>query len=240
MNYPISKLIWIPFVLGGCDLIFPPCTNFKREVCACDDAGKMMCELAEAAEEKAQEYKDNDDDDRYESAQDACETLLEAWDEADGCEQFAEGGGEEESEDESGDDGDDASSDGGGSDGSGSDGGGSDGSGSDGGGSDGGGSDGGGGNDGGGDGGGDDGGGSASTDAMLYCSGECAYSVACWELNEATCLTDCLDLNAEAGLCDGPDSADWAVCATEAAMDCDEDALTACFDNHYRFLDICE
>ena len=63
MNYPISKLIWIPFVLGGCDFIFPPCTNFKREVCACDDAGAMMCELAEAAEEKAQEYKDNDDDD---------------------------------------------------------------------------------------------------------------------------------------------------------------------------------
>jgi hypothetical protein len=137
MNYPMSKLIWIPFILGGCDFLFAPCTNFKKEVCACDDAGAMMCELAEATEEKAQEYKDNDDDDRYDSAQDACETLLDAWEEADGCEQFADGGGDSDGGDSDGGDSDGGDSDGGDSDGGDSDGGDSDGGGSDGGGSDG-------------------------------------------------------------------------------------------------------
>jgi len=95
MKSSAATLMWIPVILGGCDFLFPPCTNFKRVVCACEEAGADMCDVAEAAEENAQEHKDNGDDHRYDSAQDACETLLDAWDEADGCTQFSA----EESED---------------------------------------------------------------------------------------------------------------------------------------------
>ena len=121
MNLPTATLMWIPMVLGGCDLIFPPCTNLKREVCACDDAGPVMCDVAETAEEKAKEYKDNDDQDRYDSAQDACETLLDAWDEADGCSQFEDengsssdggSGGDDDGDDDDGGDEDGAGADG--------------------------------------------------------------------------------------------------------------------------------
>jgi hypothetical protein len=80
-------------LLSGCDLLFPPCTNYKRKVCSCDDAGTAMCKAAEAGEKKAKEYKQDGDDDRYDKMQDACEVVLDAWKEADGCDQFADGGG---------------------------------------------------------------------------------------------------------------------------------------------------
>ena len=49
-----------------------------------------MCETAKAAEDKAKEYRDDEDEARYDSAQDACETLLDTWKEADGCRQFGD------------------------------------------------------------------------------------------------------------------------------------------------------
>ncbi len=85
-----------PFLLvflSGCDLLFPPCTNYKRKVCACDDAGTAMCKAAESVEKQAKEYKEDGDDDRYDKMQDACEVVLDAGKEADGCEQFSDGSG---------------------------------------------------------------------------------------------------------------------------------------------------
>jgi hypothetical protein len=203
MNYPMSKLIWIPFMLGGCDFLFPPCTNYKKEVCACDDAGAMMCELAEATEEMAQEYKDNDDEDRYDSAQDACETLLDAWDEADGCAQYEDGGGDSDGGDSDGGDSDGGDSDGGDSDGGDSDGGDS-------------------------DGGGSDGGGSSGGDATINCEGDCAFWFACYEEDEGACMTSCLTTWADEGYCDGSEASQYKDCAIAAASSCDEATWEAC------------
>ena len=93
MNFAATASIFLPLFLTGCDFLFPPCTNYKREVCTCDDAGAAMCKVAEAVEKQAKKYKDNDDDAKYDSLQDTCEKALESWDKADGCDQFSGGGG---------------------------------------------------------------------------------------------------------------------------------------------------
>jgi len=93
MNFATTASIFLPLFITGCDFLFPPCTNYKREVCTCDDAGAAMCKVAEAVEKQAKKYKDNDDDAKYDSLQDTCEKALESWDKADGCDQFSGGGG---------------------------------------------------------------------------------------------------------------------------------------------------
>ena len=100
MNTLVATCFWILLLLTGCDYLLPPCTSIKQKVCTCDAAGDVMCETAKVAEEKAKELKEDEEEARYDSAQNACEAQLDTWKEAGGCSQFNGQGNDSDTDDE--------------------------------------------------------------------------------------------------------------------------------------------
>ena len=182
-----------------------------------------MCETAKAAEEKAKEYKEDDEQERYDSAQDACDILLDAWKEADGCSQFTDEEADADWDEEnsetspSADDGADGGADGGAE-------GGADGS-----------------AEGGADGSAEGGAGtSVGEDASLNCEAECIFDVACYDADPNTCNDECLQAYAdEYGLCDGPEAGAYAGCVIAASATCDDAAFDTCIVDYPNAMTLC-
>ena len=174
-----------------------------------------MCETAKAAEEKAKEYKEDDEQERYDSAQDACDILLDAWKEADGCSQFTDEEADADWDEEnsetspSADDGADGGADGGAE-------GGADGSAEGGAGT------------------------SVGEDASLNCEAECIFDVACYDADPNTCNDECLQAYAdEYGLCDGPEAGAYAGCVIAASATCDDAAFDTCIVDYPNAMTLC-